>query len=113
MNKARILLMYAGEYDMKGEDGRQMSGCILNYYFYGEKGEQLNQQWSDAGPVGFQRAKCNADTNIRQQIHAAPGIYDADFSMKVGSDGKPVLLVESLQYVGKVAFNFVEDKVAK
>lgn len=110
MNKARILLMYAGEYDMKDEDGRPMSGCILNYYFYGKEGEMLDQQWSAAGPLGFQRAKCNSDIKIRNQICAAPGIYDAEFSMKVGSDGKPVLMVQSLEYVGKVTFNFVGDK---
>lgn len=106
MNKARILLMYAGEYSIDA----QSSGCILNYYFFGEKGELLAQQWSAVGPIGYQRAKCNMDFKMRDQIPAAPAVYDAEFSMKVGSDGKPVLTVQSLEYVGKVAFNFVDEK---
>ena len=103
MNKQRILLMYAGEYDMKTEDGRIMKGCTLKYFFFGNNGDQV-------GGVGYQNAKSNASYDIRDQVIAAPAVYDAEFDMRVGGDGKPVLLVTALHYVSDAIFSMVEKK---
>ena len=108
--KSKILLMYATEYDIKGEDGRQVTGCTLNYYFYGEHGEALKAIVGDKGSVGYQRAKCSIDYVKRAAIVKAPAIYEADFVMVIGSDGKPVMKVENLQYVQDVNFVPVERK---
>lgn len=100
MNKARILLMYAGKYDVDGN-----SGLTLNYYFFGEAGELLKPvNDMSGGPVGFQRAKCSVDTSLRNKVTFCPAIYDAEFVMSVGSDGKPVLKVCDLEYVTGIEF---------
>lgn len=109
MNKQRILLLYAGEYDMNARDtGEVVKGCTFKYLFFGEKGELLKSQYSSEGPLGYQTAKCSIDYEKRKQVVSAPAVYDADFLMKVGSDGKPVLVIDSLHYVGDVAFSLVE-----
>lgn len=113
MNKQRILLMYANEFDMKADDGRPLKGCILNYFFFGENGELLKAQHDQVGNVGFQRAKSNVDYDMRKQVYCAPGIYDAEFEMSVGSDGKPVLKVSDLYFVGGVDFNLIPKDQAK
>ena len=40
---------------------------------------------------------------MRKKVTWVPGIYDATMSMKIGSDGKPVLTVEDLDFVGKAS----------
>lgn len=110
MNKQRILLMYAGEYDMKTEDGRVMKGCTLKYFFFGNNGELLSVHRDQVGGVGYQNAKSNASYDIRDQVIAAPAVYDAEFDMRVGGDGKPVLLVTALHYVSDAIFSMVEKK---
>lgn len=113
MNKQRILLMYANEFDMKTEDGRMLKGCILNYFFFGEHGELLKARYDQVGNVGFQRAKSNVDYDMRNQVVCAPGVYDAEFEMSVGSDGKPVLKVSNLSFVGEANFSLVEKAASK
>lgn len=36
------------------------------------------------------------------KITSAPGLYDAEFEMNVGSDGKPTLKIQDLDYVSDV-----------
>ena len=39
---------------------------------------------------------------MRQKITFVPGIYDATMGMNIGSDGKPVLTVEDLDFCSRV-----------
>ncbi|WP_411337019.1 hypothetical protein [Ruminococcus gauvreauii] len=99
MNKQRILLMYANTYEM--DNGN--NGLTLNYFFWGENGELLRTTNDlSGGPVGYQRAKNSVEKELRSKITFAPAIYDAEFVMSVGGDGKPVLKVCDLEYVGQV-----------
>ena len=89
MNKMKILVTYAGVWKM--DNGS--SGMTLNYFMYGENGEQMiSRVDATGGPVGQQR----------QKITFVPGIYDATMGMKIGSDGKPVLTVEDLDFCSRV-----------
>ena len=99
MNKMKILVTYAGVWKM--DNGS--SGMTLNYFMYGENGEQMiSRVDATGGPVGQQRAKCSLDPSMRQKITFVPGIYDATMGMKIGSDGKPVLTVEDLDFCSRV-----------
>ena len=99
MNKMKILVTYAGVWKM--DNGQ--SGMTLNYFMYGENGEQMiSRVDATGGPVGQQRAKCSLDPSMRQKITFVPGIYDATMGMKIGSDGKPVLTVEDLDFCSRV-----------
>ncbi|MDO5391691.1 MAG: hypothetical protein Q4F24_11475 [Eubacteriales bacterium] len=104
MNKMRILLMYANPYDMVDEKGKAVTGCTLNYFFWGESGETLKPVEGTTGAIGYQRAKCSIDLSLRYKMPKAPAVYDATFEMAVGSDGKPVLKVTDLDYVCDVDF---------
>ncbi len=102
MDEAKILVTYAGEYNMKSEDGRDIAGCVIQYFFFGQNGELLKTQNQLTGPIGYQRAKCSSDILLRDKIKLAPAIYNAKFSMNVGADGKPILKIVDLDYVGDV-----------
>lgn len=99
MNKMKILVTFASLWKM--DNGN--TGLTLNYFMYGDNGEQMISRADvTGGPVGQQRAKCSLDTAMRQKISFVPGIYDALMSFKIGSDGKPVLMVEDLDFVSRV-----------
>lgn len=99
MNKMKILVTYAGVWEM--DNGS--SGMSLNYFMYGENGEQMiSRVDATGGPVGQQRAKANLDPAMRSKITFVPGIYDAQMGFKIGSDGKPVLTVEDLSFCSRV-----------
>jgi hypothetical protein len=99
MNTMKILVTFANVWKMDSGS----TGCTVNYFMFGENGE-LMQSRNDlsGGPVGQQRAKCSLDVNMRQKISFVPGIYDAMMSYKIGSDGKPVLTIEDLDFVSPV-----------
>ena len=40
-NKAKIVILFANQYDMKDETGDKLSGCSVHYMFWGEDGEVL------------------------------------------------------------------------
>lgn len=110
MNKAKILVMYASEYDIKGEDGRQVSGCTLNYYFFGEHGEALKPMTETTGAVGYQRAKCSIPYEKRSKVSHVPAIYEAELEMSVGSDGRPVMRLIDVNYLADIKVDIYQAK---
>lgn len=98
MNKMRILVTFASVWKM--DNG--VTGMTLNYFMYGENGEMMISRVDNSGgAVGQQRAKCSLEPSMREKITFVPGIYDAEMSFKVGSDGKPVMTVVDLDFVGR------------
>lgn len=99
MNKMKILVTYAGIW--KSDTGS--TGLTLNYFMYGDNGDlMISRVDATGGPVGQQRAKANLDPAMRSKITFVPGLYDAQMGFKVGSDGKPVLTVEDLDFCSHV-----------
>lgn len=107
MNKMKILVTFANVWKM--DNGT--TGMTLNYFMFGDKGElMVSQQNLSGGAVGQQRAKCSLDVSMRDKITFVPGIYDAEMSFKVGSDGKPVMTVLDLEYIGKAEIKMAVNK---
>lgn len=102
MDSQRIMVTYVSEYNMKNDDGQQVEGCTVNYFFFGQNGENFKGMTNEKGAIGFQRAKCSIDISQRAQFPKVPGIYDASFIMSVGSDGKPVLKLSTIDFIGDV-----------
>lgn len=99
MNKMKILVTYAGIW--KSDTGS--TGLTLNYFMYGDNGDlMISRVDATGGPVGQQGAKANLDPAMRSKITFVPGLYDAQMGFKVGSDGKPVLTVEDLDFCSRV-----------
>lgn len=96
MFTARILIMFAGQYRIS--DSGQ-SGCSIEYYFAGEDDalSPLMSRLKDptVDNVGVRRAKANLPFESLNDISWVPGIYEGNFDMKVGSDGKPVQVLKS------------------
>ena len=111
MNQLKVLVMYATDYSIQDESnpGRVNEGCTIQYYFFGDHGENLTPQLGnlgpDSGPVGYQRAKCSAKKEVRAKIKRLPAIYDATFEMSVGSDGKAVQKIVDLNNPVEVDFS--------
>lgn len=110
MNKMRILVTFANQYDIQ-DDRNSVKGMTLNYFFFGDHGEAFKSMNDlNGGAVGYQRAKCSMDYSMRDKIKFVPGVYDAEMVMTVGSDGKPSLKVSDLEFVGQVNVQLASQK---
>lgn len=109
LNNMNVVVMFANPYRMDDEKGEVREGLTLEYYVYGQNGEALKPV-ADAGSgtLGIRRAKCSLGIEMKEKLMYVPGIYDAKFEMTVGSDGKPVLKVADIDFVGKC--NIALDK---
>ena len=41
-SKAKIMILFANQYDMKDDSGNKVTGCSVHYLFWGENGEVLS-----------------------------------------------------------------------
>lgn len=103
LNDMNVVIMFANPYEMKDENtGEVRRGLTLEYYVYGQNGEALKPVVdAGSGALGIRRAKCSLPIDMKEKLMYVPGIYDAQFEMTVGSDGKPVLKVADIDFVGK------------
>ena len=101
MNKFRIFLYYSGLVDMKATETRDaVKGVSMEFPFYGEHGEQVEPTVSADGVSGTRRGKSFLSEDKLHKVSYVPGIYDGTFELTVGSDGKPVLKLVDVDFVG-------------
>ena len=114
MNKFKILLMYSGVLDIPAREGHDaLSGVSMEYFFYGENGEQLEPKVSVDGVSGIRRGKVfMQDPAVANKVSYVPGIYDGTFEMQVGADGKPVLKLVDVDFLGKASIKMMDEKPA-
>ncbi|SUY63366.1 Uncharacterised protein [[Clostridium] symbiosum] len=97
--KQQIILLYAGQYQIVEEKtGEIKSGVTMNYYF----NVDLVAEDNTNGSKGTRPAKSSADYDLMNKVVKAPGLYDAEFSMNIGSDGKPVLKICDLDFISEI-----------
>lgn len=103
LNNMNIVVMFANPYSLKDDStGEIREGLSMEYYVYGQNGEALKPVVdAGSGALGIRRAKCSLGADMKDKLMYVPGIYDAQFEMNVGSDGKPVLKVVTIDFVGK------------
>lgn len=112
MDKFKVLLMYSGEIDIEATKEREgVHGVSVEYYFYGNNGELVQPKISAHGISGTRRGKVFMTPEIINKVSYIPGIYDGTFQMSVGSDGKPVLKLVDIDFVGKAVISCAEDKL--
>lgn len=112
MNKMKVLVMHVNPYNIKQDDGSVTSGMTVTYFFFGENGEALTKKENFEGQLGYARAKSSLDIDLRNRFPVAPAIYDGEFEMTIGSDGKPVMKLVNAKYVCDVCISAL-DKSAK
>lgn len=91
-----------------------MKGCSVHYFFFGERGEAFHpvQDLNIDEPVGYQRNKVSMDYSMRAKIPCAPGIYEGDFRMHTGGDGKSVLKLYDVKFLEPLNIKELFDKAA-
>lgn len=114
MNKFRIFLFYSGLVDMKATETRDaVKGVSMEFLFYGEHGEQVEPIVSADGISGTRRGKSFLSDDKLHKVSYVPGIYDGTFEMTVGSDGKPVLKLVDVDFVGPAVISLKDDSNSK
>lgn len=114
MDKIRVLLMFSGLINMEATKDRDaVHGLSVEYYFYGNNGEMVQPRVSADGVSGTRRGKVFMTPEMENKISYIPGIYDGKFEMAVGSDGKPVLKLVDIDFVGKAVISCAEEKGSK
>lgn len=103
MNKAKILVLYVKSYSMTDDSGHVNTGTSCHYLFWGEHGELMESVSGNADKgIGQQRAKATLPWEASTKFPVVPGIYEGEFTMATGSDGKPVLKLVSAEFVNPV-----------
>lgn len=113
-SRMQILVMYGSPFSLTDEEtGEIREGLTIEYYMFGDNGEQLQPaaNASAGAALGIRRAKCSMDVSMKDKLMYVPGVYDAEFQMNVGADGKMNLKAVSLEYVGRPVFGLNPDDV--
>lgn len=96
----QIIILYAAQYHMVDEKtGEVNQGVTCNYYF----NTDLSVEDNINGSKGTRPAKGVLDFLLMGKIKKAPALYDAEFTMTIGSDMKPVLKIADLEFVSEVS----------
>lgn len=106
--KQKVIILFANQYEMTDEKtGERKNGTSIMYIF----NTDLECMDNSDGSKGMRSAKSSSDYMLMHKVRRAPAMYEAEFSMKIGSDGKPVLKIEDLEYVADVVVSVVDAKV--
>ena len=114
--KFRIFLFYSGIVDMKADpkEGRDaINGISMEFFFYGEHGEQVEPTVSADGVSGTRRGKSFLNPDKLHKVSYVPGIYDGTFEMTVDSKGKPVLKLLDVDFVGPAVISLKDGDNGK
>lgn len=114
MMQADILVMYANSYDMKGEDGRSLSGVSLEYFIWQDGKPFIAEHLSPgevADDIGVKSSKCSLPLEEVSHLVAIPGIYTGNFTMSVNKDRKGVLKLMGIEYKQGCTFTAGDPKV--
>lgn len=104
-SKANILVNFVNEYEI--ENGTK--GVSVQYMFLNNN-DSLDISDNLIGSAGCRCAKVSLPFDTRGSFVKVPAIYNGEFKMNIGSDGKPVLKLISAKYVSDVS---IERKVVK
>jgi len=96
--KQRIIILAASHYRIEQTDKSITEGISISYLTT----ENLNSVVNEDGSYGCKAAKGSLPFRQMASIITAPAVYEAELKMKVGSDGKPTLTLESVEFVGEV-----------
>ncbi len=92
--KAPIIVLSADAIQSDTKDGK-ISGMSVFYTF----NTTFDSVYNNPNSFGQKPGKIWMDHDRIEKIVSAPGKYIGSFGMKVGSDGKPTLVLKDLDYI--------------
>lgn len=98
---AKYLVVGLQSYDFKDASGKQVKGSSV--YFLDKS--------TDNGYKGYKVGKMAITEGFVSSFSTFPGLYDLEFSVKVGAGGKVNAILESVSFLSAV--KFVDDKSVK
>lgn len=106
----QIIMLFANQYRVVDEKtGEVKTGVSCNYYF----NTNLSAEDNVNGSKGTRPAKASLNVQLMPKILKAPAVYDAEFSYTIGSDGKPVMTINDLNFLYEVEIAPVGAKNGK
>lgn len=94
----KCVLLFARPYSFKDEkSGREQAGMSLSYL----STDKLSPNKDEAGGFyGYQPIKDSVSYDLFPKIVTVPGIYDVEVTVKPGADGRAVMRIVDLEFVG-------------
>lgn len=104
--KQKILITFGSPYDMITEEGDRLTGCSLQYFFFGDGGKDFAVMRDNGGgeAIGHKVMKSSVPVEERANLIAVPGVYEGEFEMTVNGQMKPVLKLIHIEYVESISF---------
>lgn len=95
--KQNIIVLSAHPYRIAESNGRVSEGLSVRYLTV----DNLNPV-KDGEAVGTRPAKANLPYYWKDLFLCAPAMYEAELGMNVGSDGKPVMTITKIDFLGEL-----------
>ena len=106
--KQNIIVLSAHPYRITENSGRVSEGLSVRYLTV----DNLNPV-KDGEAVGTRPAKANLPYSWKDLFISAPAMYEAELSLTVGSDGKPVMTIAHIDYVSDLTVSAVASSSPK
>lgn len=94
--KQNIIVLSVNPYQMNNS-GNIVEGVSVSYLTV----DNLNAV-KDGQALGTRPAKANLPYSWKDLFLAAPAMYEAELSMRVGADGKPVMSITHIDFLGEL-----------
>lgn len=96
----KCVLLFARPYSFKDESsGKTQTGMSLSYL---STDKLVPYQDAEGGYYGYQPIKDNVNYELAKKITEVPGIYDIDVMIKPGQDGRAVMRITDMKFVGSL-----------
>jgi hypothetical protein len=98
---AKYIVIGVQSYDFKDDNGKSIKG---NHVFFLDESEQEMFR-------GFKTGKMSVPDSMVKAFSTLPGVYDIDFSVRVGAGGRVAASINSVGFIAPI--KFLEEKGAK
>lgn len=110
MEGVKCLLTFANAWEMIDKaTGELRSGLTIEYLMT----QNMKPVVNDDGSKGYRHARETLGLDKLSKIKDVPGYYELRFGYKVGSNGKPILKIADLDFVGPVLEELPPFKATK
>lgn len=89
---AKFMVVGLQSFDFKDENGRTIKGNTI-YFLDKSKSESYR---------GLKTGKISIPDGLVKEFNVLPGLYNLDFSVRIGSGGRTIATVNSVEFISEV-----------